>query len=92
MYMKQHILAALSEEFNHWEELLAGMSEAQITAPQLPSNWSPRTTSPICGPGSSVPSHGWRLRGLIGNPHFQHGRKTVKTQRRKAWIKSMPTV
>ena len=40
MYMKQHILAALSEEFNRWEELLAGMSEAQITAPQLPSNWS----------------------------------------------------
>ena len=40
MYMKQHILAALSEEFNRWEELLTGISEAQITAPQLPSNWS----------------------------------------------------
>jgi hypothetical protein len=32
MDMKQHILAALREEFNSWEELLASMSEAQITA------------------------------------------------------------
>ena len=40
MYMKQHILAALSEEFNRWEELLVGMSEAQITTPHLPANWS----------------------------------------------------
>jgi hypothetical protein len=40
MYMKQHILAALREEFNRWEELLASMSEAQITTPQLPSHWS----------------------------------------------------
>ena len=28
------------EEFNRWEELLAGMSEEQITAPHLPSNLS----------------------------------------------------
>jgi hypothetical protein len=33
MDMKQHILAALREEFNSWEELLANMSETQITAP-----------------------------------------------------------
>ena len=38
--MKQHILTALREEFARWEELLAGMSEEQITAPQLPANWS----------------------------------------------------
>ena len=40
MNMKQHILAALIEEFQHWEELLGIMSEEQLTAPQLPSNWS----------------------------------------------------
>ena len=37
---KKQILATLREEFNRWEELLAGMSEAQITAPLIPSNWS----------------------------------------------------
>jgi hypothetical protein len=40
MYMKQHILAALSEEYNRWEELLAGLSEAQITTAHRPSSWS----------------------------------------------------
>jgi hypothetical protein len=40
MNMKQHILAALREEFNRWEDLLASMSEEQITAPHLPSHWS----------------------------------------------------
>ena len=40
MRMKQHILAALSEEFDVWEELLAGMSEERITAPHPPSNLS----------------------------------------------------
>jgi hypothetical protein len=37
---KQQILTALREEFNRWEALLAGLSEEQITAPQLPENWS----------------------------------------------------
>jgi len=37
---KQHILTTLREEFQRWEELLASLSEAQITAPQLPANWS----------------------------------------------------
>jgi hypothetical protein len=37
---KQEILNMLQEEFNRWEELLAGLSEAQITAPRLPGNWS----------------------------------------------------
>jgi hypothetical protein len=36
MYMKTHLLAALSEEFDHWEKVLARLDEAQITAtPQL---------------------------------------------------------
>lgn len=37
---KKQILTVLKEEFNRWEELLAGMSEAQITAPHLPSDLS----------------------------------------------------
>jgi hypothetical protein len=37
---KKEILNRLREEFNRWEELLASLSEAQITAPMLPDNWS----------------------------------------------------
>ena len=37
---KQDILTTLREEFNRWEELLASLSEEQITAPQLADNWS----------------------------------------------------
>ncbi|HWQ12790.1 MAG TPA: ClbS/DfsB family four-helix bundle protein [Roseiflexaceae bacterium] len=40
MNEKRGILTALQEEFNRWETLLAGLSEAQITAPLLPENWS----------------------------------------------------
>ena len=40
MNMKDHILTALREQFNRWEKLLASMSDEQITAPHLPSNWS----------------------------------------------------
>jgi hypothetical protein len=32
MYMKTHMLAALREEFDHWEQVLASLDEAQITA------------------------------------------------------------
>ena len=37
---KQEILQMLQEEFNQWQELLAGLTEAQITAPQPPDNLS----------------------------------------------------
>jgi hypothetical protein len=40
MDMKGHILAALREEFDRWEELLMGLSAEQIAAPLLPSAWS----------------------------------------------------
>ena len=40
MYMKQHMLSALREEFNQWENVLAGLSEAQLTTPHLPSTLS----------------------------------------------------
>jgi hypothetical protein len=40
MNMKEHILAALTEERDRWEELLASLNEEKITTPLLPSNWS----------------------------------------------------
>ena len=40
MNNKQQLLTALREEFNRWEALLASLSEAQITTPALPENWS----------------------------------------------------
>ncbi len=38
--MKGHILAALREQFNSWQELLASLSEEQITAPHFDYDWS----------------------------------------------------
>jgi hypothetical protein len=40
MTMKDHILAALREQFERWEELLASLSDEQIMAPQFDDNWS----------------------------------------------------
>jgi|RhiMetdeSRZDD1v2_1073273.scaffolds.fasta_scaffold1532952_1 hypothetical protein len=40
MNNKQEMLTALQEEFNRWEQLLAGLSEAQIVAPQFRDDWS----------------------------------------------------
>ncbi|HTX91118.1 MAG TPA: ClbS/DfsB family four-helix bundle protein [Anaerolineales bacterium] len=40
MNMKDHILAALGEQLEAWETLLAGMDEAQMAIPHLPSEWS----------------------------------------------------
>ena len=37
---KKQLLTTLREEFNRWEELLAGLSEEQITAPNLSANLS----------------------------------------------------
>jgi hypothetical protein len=40
MNMKDHILAALKEQFERWEKLLAGLSEEQITFPRFDLDWS----------------------------------------------------
>ena len=40
MNMKDHILAALREQFESWDELLASLSEEQITSPQFDFDWS----------------------------------------------------
>ena len=73
MNEKEHILTALRDQFNRWEELLASMSEEQITAPHLPSDWSIKDVIAHLGPGSSVPSHGWKPLCSIGNPSFPCG-------------------
>jgi hypothetical protein len=38
--MKEHILSALREQFDRWEELLGSLSEQQITAPHFDLGWS----------------------------------------------------
>jgi hypothetical protein len=40
MNMKDHILAAFREQFNCWEELLAGMSKEEIIGQHVLSDWS----------------------------------------------------
>jgi hypothetical protein len=40
MNMKDHILAALREQLERWDELLGSLSEEQITAPRFDLNWS----------------------------------------------------
>ena len=40
MNMKEHILAALREQFDQWEELLMSLSEEELTAPQFDLDWS----------------------------------------------------
>lgn len=40
MNMKEHILAAMREQFERWEELLASLGEEQITAPRFDLDWS----------------------------------------------------
>lgn len=40
MNMKEHILAALKEQFESWEKLLGAVSEQQIISPQFDLNWS----------------------------------------------------
>ena len=40
MYMKTHMLAALREEFDQWENVLASLTETQITTPPQPGELS----------------------------------------------------
>lgn len=39
MNMKDHILAALRDQFGRWEKLLASLNEQQITAPHFDMDW-----------------------------------------------------
>lgn len=38
--MKDHILTALREQLNHWDELLSTLTEEQIESPGFPADWS----------------------------------------------------
>jgi len=40
MNEKEKILVELRDIFNRWQELLASLTEEQVTAPLLPSSWS----------------------------------------------------
>jgi hypothetical protein len=40
MNMKEHILAALREQFDRWEQLLMSLSEEQINTPHFELGWS----------------------------------------------------
>ena len=40
MNMKEHILAALMEQFQQWDKLLASLSEEQIITPHFDLDWS----------------------------------------------------
>jgi hypothetical protein len=40
MNMKEHILAALHEQFERWNELLTGLSEVEINTPRFDLEWS----------------------------------------------------
>ena len=40
MNMKEHILAALHEQFESWEKLLSTLDEKDITAPHFDLDWS----------------------------------------------------
>jgi len=40
MNMKEHILAALREQFARWDEILASLDEAQMTTPRFDLGWS----------------------------------------------------
>jgi hypothetical protein len=40
MNMKDHILAALREQFHRWQDTLTSLSMEQVTTPLIPSQWS----------------------------------------------------
>ena len=63
---KTQIIKKLRDEFNRWDALLAGLTEAQITAPNLPENWSTK----------DVIAHlwAWQLRTLARTESARHNR------------------
>ncbi len=40
MNMKEHILAALQEQFESWQALLEKLDESQVSVPLAPSSWT----------------------------------------------------
>src|SRR5947207_2481346 len=90
MNMQDHILAALGEQFNRWETLLASMSEAQIVARQVPSTGRSKITSPTCERGSNGQLRGSMPHGSIGSLNFRGGLPTLTRTRKATQKKRMP--
>jgi hypothetical protein len=42
MTMKTHVIEACKEQIDEWENYLAGLSDAQIRTPLVPSHWTPK--------------------------------------------------
>jgi hypothetical protein len=92
MNMQGHILAALREQFDRWEELLRGMSEEQVTTPLAPSEWSIKD--------EMAHLRAWQQRSIIRLEAAQHNREPAfpewipgveaeseeNTDRLNAWI------
>ncbi len=61
MNMKEHILAALQEQFQRWEELLASLSDEQISAQLAPSTWSIKDVLLFFANRQSIKKLFWQL-------------------------------
>jgi hypothetical protein len=65
MNEQQAAIAALRAEFERWDALLAGLSEAQITDPQLPEGWSIKDVV--------AHLHAWQQRSIARMQAALHG-------------------
>jgi hypothetical protein len=87
--MKDHILSGLREQFDQWEELLANLTEEQITASLFDLNWSIK----------DVVAHLWgwqhisitRMKDgcMIGNLNIPNGLRILARIGKKARTESM---
>lgn len=67
MYMKNHILAAMREEFDHWEKVIANLSETEITAMPQPGELSIKD--------EIAHLHAWQQRSIARMEAAQHNRE-----------------
>jgi hypothetical protein len=67
--MKTHILAALCEEFNQWEDVLCGLTDEQITTPHAPSGLSIKDVVAHLG--------AWQQRSIARVEAAAHGHEPV---------------
>ena len=69
MNMQEHILTALREQFDEWQNLLSELSAEQIATPLTPSDWTPK----------DVVAHlmAWQQRSIARLEAAQAGREPV---------------
>lgn len=70
MNMQDHILAAMREQFERWEQLLSGMDEPQITAPRFDQGWSIKDVVAHLWAWQQVSLARLQAAGQGGQPHF----------------------